>query len=117
MRYTNIERTLMDSITSPDESGGFENVLSAWGLARDRINLEVIVSQIERTGTRVLQQRAGFILERLGFHHPRFAEWKAHAPRGGSSKLVAAIPYATTFDEQWNLSINVPIDEILDDVA
>ena len=48
LRYTTIERTLIDGLQDPDLSGGIANVLRAWVLARNRINVDVLVHDAER---------------------------------------------------------------------
>jgi hypothetical protein len=55
-----------------------------------------------------MKQRVGFLLETLGHGHTRLEQWRASLQRGGSLKLVAREPYAPTFSERWNLSLNVP---------
>lgn len=112
LRYTVVERTLVDGLVDPELCGGMETVLQAWALARQTINLELVIQQVERMGVLILRQRVGFILDRLEFSHPRLDAWRSSSKRGGSSKLVAAKPFASTYDERWNLSINTPIDAL-----
>lgn len=109
VRYTSPERTLIDGLTDPDLCGGMETVLQAWALARRTINLDILVYQVERMGVAILRQRVGFILDQLDLSHPQLEGWRISSKRGGSSKLVAARPFASTYDERWNLSINAPI--------
>jgi predicted transcriptional regulator of viral defense system len=113
IRYTLPERTLIDGLTDPELCGGMDTVLQAWALARQSINLDMLVHQVERMGVLILRQRVGFILDRLGLSHPQLDDWRNSSRRGGSSKLVAARPFASTYDERWNLSINAPIDALL----
>ncbi len=110
VRYTNPERTLIDALQTPETCGGIANVLRAWALARDRIDLDVLVHQVDRFAVAVLRQRVGYLLDRLGLSHPRTEQWRTTARRGGSSRLVGASPYASAYDERWNLSLNAPVD-------
>lgn len=109
VRYTSIERTLLDGLTSPDLSGGIGTVLGAWGMARDVINLDVLIHQAERLDIALLRQRVGFILDQLQLTHPELEAWRQRSKRGGSSKLVSSQPYSPNYDERWNLSINASI--------
>lgn len=112
IRVTTPERTLLDGLLQPALSGGLTNVLKAWTTARDTVDLEALIADVDRFEITVLRQRVGFILEELGLSHPRLAIWQTRANRGGSSKLSASEPYAATFNERWNLSLNAPTDPL-----
>lgn len=114
VRVTTPERTLLDGLQEPELSGGVENVLRAWALARDTLDLDVLVNYVDRFDIALLGQRVGFILEELGLSHPRIEAWRDKAQRGGSSKLVAAAPYSSHFSERWSLSLNAPIAALHD---
>ena len=109
LRYTTIERTLIDGLQDPDLSGGIANVLRAWVLARNRINVDVLVHDAERFGVGILRQRIGYILDQIGLRHRTVDQWRELSKRGGSSRLVASEPFAPSFDERWNLSLNAPV--------
>lgn len=115
VRYTTPERTLIDALQSPETCGGIANVLRAWAIARDRIDLDVLVHQVDRFDVAVLRQRVGFLLDRLDLSHPQTEYWRTSARRGGSSRLVGASPYASVYDERWNLSLNAPVDVLEDE--
>ena len=112
LRATTLERTLLDVLQSPELGGGFEGVLEAWGAAADTMDIDLLVTYVERFDIGVLRQRVGFLLEELDFSHPELDRWQSMAQRGGSSKLVAANPYASTYSKRWNLSINAPISTL-----
>lgn len=114
VRVTTPERTLLDGLQTPESSGGIENVLRAWALARDTLDLDVLIHAVDRFDIAVQRQRAGFILEELGLSHPRLEQWQDMARRGGSSKLVASTPYAPHHSERWSLSLNAPITALHD---
>ncbi len=116
LRVTTPERTLVDGLKDPELSGGLQNVLKAWTLSSDIVDTEAIVYQVERLDEVVLRQRVGFVMERLNLSHAALEDWRAHAKRGGSSRLLASAPYAPTYNERWNLSINAPIDALEGDV-
>jgi hypothetical protein len=110
MRYTTPERTLIDSLQNPDLAGGIETVFRAWVLARESIDLDVLTYDVERFGVAVLRQRIGYVLDQLDLSHPRLEHWRRGTHRGGSSRLVGADPFSSTFDQHWNLSLNAPVD-------
>lgn len=119
LRVTDRERTLLDGLRDPELSGGIQNVLSAWVLSRDTLNIETIVDYIERFDIAILRQRAGFIMDTLGISHPILKQWQQQAKRGGSSKLVSSAPYSRADDgprysEAWNLALNTPITALQD---
>ncbi|MBA2278617.1 MAG: hypothetical protein H0W06_12730 [Chloroflexia bacterium] len=108
VRVMTPERTLLDGLLHPDLCGGIANVLRAWALARDVIDLDALVYHVERFNVAVLRQRVGFILDELERGHSLAEEWRASANRGGSSKLVGSAPYSSTYSDRWNLSLNGP---------
>jgi predicted transcriptional regulator of viral defense system len=117
IRATTPERTLLDGLQQPELCGGVENVLRAWVLARDILDLDALTGYVDRLDIQVLRQRVGFILDELGLTHPTIERWRIHTNRGGSSKLLASAPYAPTFSESWDLSINVPVDVLREGAA
>lgn len=116
VRVTTPERTLIDGLIDPEASGGLENVLQAWALSASTLDVDSVVNNVEFLGERVLRQRVGFILERLGLDHPSLKEWSGDTVRGGSSKLLGSAPYSPTYDEHWDLSINAPIGPLQTDI-
>lgn len=117
VRVTTPERTLLDGLQQPDLCGGFDNVLRAWVLAQDVLDLDRLIGYVERFQIAVLRQRVGFILDELHLTHPAVEAWTARTARGGSSKLLGSAPYAPSFSERWNLSINAPIAVLRDHIA
>lgn len=116
IRYTTVERTLLDGLQDPQLSGGISVVLGAWALARDRIHLDLLIPMTEKYEIALLRQRVGFILDRLGLTDPAVEKWRATAKRGSSSKLVGSAPFTSEFDERWNLSLNGPVHELTDGI-
>lgn len=114
IRITDRERTLIDSLQAPDYAGGIVNVLRAWGIAVDFINLDKIVDYTERYDIRIIRQRVGLIAETLGLSHPRFDIWASESVGGGSSKLVSSAPFSSNFSERWNISLNASLEELVE---
>lgn len=117
IRVTTPERTLLDGLLQPERCGGLDGVLRAWALARDILNLDRLVQYVERLNIAVLRQRVGLLLDELKLSHPAVAAWPAQAKRGGSSKLLGSAPYAPTYSERWNLSINAPLTALHENAA
>ncbi len=104
---TDIERTLLDALRMPDKSGGIAKVLQAWRSA-ESMDVGKLVAYTDGYNNKVLRQRVGYLLGKLGKTHSRLDQWRDELQRGGSVKLVASSPYAETFSPEWNLSLNVP---------
>jgi predicted transcriptional regulator of viral defense system len=103
---TDVERTLLDALKTPDKCGGIAKVLKAWRDA-ETCDLDRLVTYTERFDNQNLKQRVGYLLEKLGRHHPRLAQWRDRLQRGGSVKLLASGPYSETYSAEWSLSLNV----------
>lgn len=115
VRVTSLERTLVDGLRHPDYCGNLNDVFRAWVEATDQLSLERLLNIVERFEIKILYQRVGFVLETLGYSHKRIDEWKTkHVQRGGSRVLHAGEPFASEFSETWGLSINHPIDILVD---
>jgi predicted transcriptional regulator of viral defense system len=105
---TDVERTLLDGLRAPGETGGIVLVLRAWRRAKPVINVDRLVAYTDRLGIAILRQRVGFVLEELGLDHPRLAAWKKKLLRGSSVRLVANEDFAPKYSAAWSLSLNVP---------
>jgi len=104
---TDLERTLLDGLRSPRHCGGIAKVFDAWRSASPRMSIDRIIEYTERLESPLMRQRVGFVLETLRFKHVNLVEWQKRVERGGSMRLVAEREYASTFAENWGLSINV----------
>ncbi len=113
-RITSPERTLIDALQKPELCGGSGNVLRAWVLARDLLDVPLIEQYTERLGIALLRQRVGYVLESIGYTSPTLDAWALSSKRGGSSKLVGSEPFASDYSERWNLSLNAPVHVLQD---
>jgi len=107
---TDLERTLLDALRHPQKSGGIQKVLQAFSESRDRLSLDQIIQYTDRLAIKILRQRVGYILEEMGYSHPRMDKWKGSLLRGGSAKLIAENEYYSTYSKTWNISLNVDFD-------
>lgn len=113
VRVTDPERTLIDALQWPTYAGGIGNVVNAWELARNFVDIQTIINYTEQYEINLLRQRVGYIAEMVGFRHSSFDQWAEHSTRGGSSRLVGARPFSSEIDSRWNLSINAPVKALL----
>jgi predicted transcriptional regulator of viral defense system len=104
---TDVERTLLDTLKSPEKSGGIAKVLQAWRNA-DGMDVDRLIKYTDQFDNQILRQRVGYLLEKLGHPHAQLEAWRGRLQRGGSIKLVASEPYSETYSVEWNLSLNVP---------
>ena len=107
---TDLERTLLDVLREPQKAHGITTVLQAWRQASEHWDLARLLQYADEGP--VMRQRVGYLVERLGQRHPVLAEWKTRLQRGGSLRLLGTEPYAQTYSDVWNLSLNVP-DSVL----
>lgn len=112
VRVTSIERTLLDGLRYPALCGGFETALKAFILAADQVSVSKTTEIAEGLNIAVLRQRTGYVLDRLGIEFEARDRWKASSKRGGSSKLCPDLPFAPDYSEDWNLSVNYPVESI-----
>jgi predicted transcriptional regulator of viral defense system len=61
VRVTDLERTLLDGLMSPDRCGGFEAVVDAFAMTAGRINTQRYLEYVERLGLKSVAQRSGFL--------------------------------------------------------
>lgn len=106
---TDVERTLLDALRSPEKAGGIAKVIEAWTDVGN-LDLDKLIKCTENYQNQVLRQRVGYLLEALGGlgSDPRIESWRRGLQRGGSVRLVANRPYSEVHSRRWNLSLNVP---------
>jgi len=78
---TDLERTLVDGLVRPKYCGGMREVLSAFEVAIDRIDLAKIISYAKKFGMSAAM-RLGFILERLNVNNELLSELRELKPSG-----------------------------------
>lgn len=105
---TDLERTLLDILRSPEKGGGISETLDAWEKGLVRANKDRLVEYTERFESPIVRQRVGFLMEAFGCDHPRLIDWRSRLQRGGSLKLIADAPYSPRYSPTWNLSLNLP---------
>jgi len=74
---TDLERTLLDGLAKPHYCMGIREVLSAFEIAQNRLDIDKICNYAIDYGSIALQKRLGFILEKLGLKHDAIDTLKA----------------------------------------
>ena len=103
---TDLERTLLDGISMPQYCGGFAEVLHAFQVALDRLDLEQIANYAERLNT-ATAKRLGWILEHLGNQSPMI-ERLASIPVKGYRFLDPTGPRKGACNNRWMIQENLP---------
>lgn len=99
---TDLERTLIDGLMRPQYCGGFREVLSAFEIAKDRMEVEKLVEYGKRC-PHVIQKRLGWILERLPVATSVSLEIAATSYY---DKLDPAAPRRGKYNKKWMLVEN-----------
>ncbi|WP_321906155.1 type IV toxin-antitoxin system AbiEi family antitoxin domain-containing protein [Paraburkholderia tropica] len=112
IRVSSIGRTFMDMLRNPDLCGGMTHVIDVFS-NNVRPYVRLVVSEIDRNGSKIEKVRAGYILEEIcGIKdNSTINSWIQFAQRGGSRKLDPAGDYWPRFSDRWSLSINIGREE------
>lgn len=110
LRVISLPYLCIDMLRNPKYCGGLGQVLQIYNSIKG-IEFEEIIQILEqKTGSTDMDRaRLGFIIEKIfRIENPVFLRWKEEQKfkRGGSRKLVSYLPFDSTYDEDWNISIN-----------
>ena len=106
VRITDLERTLVDGLIMPRHFGDFAEVLHAFDVGIERVNIHRIAGYASRLDAAVVK-RLGWALEQ---HDIRDSEvdWLHSIPIRGSQKLNPSGPSRGTYNRRWMLIENLP---------
>lgn len=103
---TDLERTLIDGLTMPQYCGDFAEVLHAFEVSRERLNLERIMDYALKMDA-VTSKRLGWVLESLGIGRDRL-ELLAQALIKGYRTLDPKGPRKGPCNRYWMIQENLP---------
>ena len=106
VRVTDLERTLLDGLNKPRYCGDFGEVLHAFQLGAERLNVERIAAYASRLSA-VTSRRLGWALERNGIIGP-VVDGLSEIPLRGNHKLDPSRPSVGPVNRRWKLRENVP---------
>jgi hypothetical protein len=107
LRYTNIERTLIDIAVRPVYAGGIHEVLKAYELAQDKLSVNRMSAMLQKLGyIYPYHQVVGFYLDRAGYK-PAQLDLLRQFPMTFDFYLVHGVA-ETEYVKDWRL--NIPKD-------
>ena len=106
VRITDLERTLLDGLSKPRYCGDFAEVLHAFEVGVERLDVERIAEYASRMST-VTSKRLGRVLEGHGINGP-VIDRLSDIPLRGHHKLDPSGPSTGPVNRRWMLLENVP---------
>ena len=103
---TDLERTLLDSLSMPQHCGDFAEVLHAFRVAMDRLSTERITEYAVRLGV-TTAKRLGWVLEAQGVGQSKLRTL-ASLPIKGHRKLDPTGPRTGPCNSRWMIQENLP---------
>ncbi len=103
---TDPERTLLDGLMMPQYCGDFAEVLNAFEVLGNRLDLKRIIDYALRLDT-ATAKRLGWVLQRQGIDHVRL-EPLLNVPVKGYRILDASGPHKGSCDSRWMIQENLP---------
>ncbi|HSX13500.1 MAG TPA: type IV toxin-antitoxin system AbiEi family antitoxin domain-containing protein [Chlamydiales bacterium] len=104
-QITNLEKTLLDGLTSPEYCGDFNEVLHAFKISKDRIRIQVIVEYALKLG-KAVAKRLGFILENLRIEK-KHLDPLLKLPMTSYCKLDPSSPVRGSYNSKWKIRKNI----------
>lgn len=105
IQITDPERTLLDGLMTPQYCGDFQEVLHAFKMYGDRINIERIVQYALKLDQSIVK-RLGWILERIGFEEALLVELLRY-PIQGYRKLDPTGAMKGPYNKKWMIQENI----------
>lgn len=110
LRVQKMMPLLVDMTRKPQYCGGLELVLDIY-IKQPLDVFEQLLPYLDKHGSAIDKARIGFICYRLlKIDHPLLNKWiieiQSDNKRGSSRKLVSYLPFASKFDDIWNISLN-----------
>ena len=110
VRVESLPYLYIDILRNPKYCGGLGQVLQIYTSIDNKVFEEVIeILDKDSRSTNIDKARFGFIFEKIfQLENHIFLKWKEEQlfKRGGTRKLVSYLPFESTYDEDWNISVN-----------
>lgn len=103
-QVTDLERTLLDGLASPQYCGGFKEVLYGFSEKIDKLNIGKLVNYALRLDIAV-SRRLGWILEKLEIESEKISNL-VQADYPGYRKLDPTTQPKGPYDKKWRLQLN-----------
>jgi predicted transcriptional regulator of viral defense system len=104
-QITNIEKTLLDGLTSPEYCGDFNEVLHAFKIGKDKIRIQVIVEYALKL-EKAVAKRLGLILEGMGIED-KYLEALLSLPMKSYCKFDPSGPVKGPYNSKWKIRENL----------
>jgi predicted transcriptional regulator of viral defense system len=105
VQITDLERTLLDGLISPEYCGDFSEVLYAFKMAKERIRIQVIIEYALKLD-KVIAKRLGLILEELGVKEKQLIPL-LNLPMKSYCKFDPSAPSKGPYNAKWKIQENV----------
>lgn len=104
-QITNLEKTLLDGLKSPEYCGDFSEVLHAFKIGKDKIRIQVIIEYALKL-EKAIAKRLGFILDEFGVEE-KYLEPLLALPMKSYCKFDPSGPVKGHYNSKWKLRENI----------
>ncbi len=105
VQITNLEKTLLDGLISPEYCGDFSEVLHAFKMARNKMRIQVII-EYALLLEKAVAKRLGLILEKLEIEE-KYLEPLLKLPMTSYSKFDPNGPATGSYNSKWKIRDNI----------
>jgi predicted transcriptional regulator of viral defense system len=102
---TDLERTLLDGLANPQYCGGFLEVLNAFKLSLNQIEISKIIDYALKLNV-AIAKRLGWVLQHQGIEMASLKKL-IELPIKGYRKLDASLPPNGKYNQQWMVQENI----------
>lgn len=105
VQITNIEKTLLDGLTSPEYCGDFNEVLQAFKMGKDKMRIPIIIEYALKL-EKAVAKRLGFILEGIGIED-QYLQDLLNLPTSSYCKFDPSGPLKGSYNSKWKIRENL----------
>ncbi|WP_258154618.1 hypothetical protein [Pseudomonas sp. 17053703] len=109
LRVSSVGKTFIDMLREPQKCGGEEHVLEIFQEQGKKYS-SLILTALDKYGRKIDRARTGFVLDKMvGVKSSKLDAFRLESSktRGSSKVLSPNRPFASEYDEDWSLSLNV----------